>query len=406
MADIATMTTSEAGLAAGRIREGYMEWAYQCSANKWTFGYGATYRYDENGERVAVKKGDRIGREEAAELFAEQWREHEGLIGKHITRPITQYQFDVLADMAFQFGAGFLVSGAGNTTGLREAINSGAWERCEAEIARWHYASGRRDPGVYTRALSRVCQWNALPWLWIYQEVTPETIKRDARGRIIETPFMKLNSDGTVREMVTPQTALARARAHEAAARAKAAQAPARVPASDPAPPSTAKQPPAPENPPEAPAKPDPAPAPSPAEAPAAKEKPAPKKPRAPIIRIEDPYRPTVDRTVTLDQIPIPGVDPANGAKPMTESQRFWGLFWIGTGNLLKVWAARGLVIGVFPSWATYLAVDALQDPFFLGLLTAGTAAAVAGVAAAPALIRAGIKRLRKGDAEARQLTF
>ena len=409
MPNPSTMTTSPAGLEAGQYREGFRDRAYKCSANKWTIGFGATFRYVD-GDRIPIAAGDTITEREAAELFAEQWREHESGIARAISRDLTQPQFDVLADMAFQFGPAFLVSGAGKTTGLRDAINAGAWEKVDAQIARWHYANGRRDPGVYTRALARVCQWHALPWKWLYQASTPDTIKRDDAGRVIETPFMKLDANGAVLEMVTPESALARARAVDAQARAKAPAA-ARVPPtpapSIPAePPAAAKPvivvkpppgveirqeaPPAPETPSPAPKSPDP--------------QPKAAKPRKPIIEIVEPYKPISSKTISLDDLAVRGIDPGKGAKPMTESERFWGMFWIASGNILFQAASRGLVLGIVPSWATFLIVDGLRDPIILGALTSLTVALGAAVVAAPRVIKAGIAKLRRGRATASQL--
>lgn len=399
-------TSSPAAYDAALVREGFRDKAYKDSGGKWTVGIGFT-RIDTGAGLRPVAPGDTMTRSEAIAILREEWLDHERLITRHITRPLTQNQFDVLADMAFQFGAGFLVSGAGGTTGLREAINAGVWEKIDNEICRWYYTKERRDAGVYTRALSRVCQWHGLPWRWLYEQTTPDSIKRDDTGYVIETPYIKLTSEGAVVDMVTPETALARARAYAAAEASRVPKAPEkpRVPASPaPSPPAAEKpvivvKPPAgvvikAEDPPKA----EPGPAP-------ADPRPA-ARPKKPVIGIAEPYEPAKVKTVPLDQLPIPGIDPAQGAKAMTDAQRFWGLFWIGAGNILQAAAMRGLVIGALPSWATYLLVDALRDPIILGALTALTVALVSAAAAAPAIIKAGIRKLRKGDAEAVHLTY
>lgn len=399
-------TSSPAALEAALIREGYRSKAYRDSGNKWTVGIGFTM-IEREGALRPVEPGDVMTKAEALDYLRVKWAEHERLIPHHITRPLTQNQFDVLADMAFQFGVGFLRSGPGNTTGLREAINAGAWEKIDREIARWYYVKGERDAGVYSRALSRICQWHGLPWRWIYQALTPETIVRNAAGKIVETPFIKLDSNGEVRELVTPETALARARAFAAAAAATVPKAPEtpRVPA-------------------------DPAPSPAPAQKPVLKVKlppgvkieelppgvkieeeappapPSPKKAKRPVISISDPYEAVPVKSTPIDKLPLPGIDPEKPPKPMTDAQRFWGLFWIGFGNILQAAALRGLTFGGAPAWVTYLMVDAVRDPVILGMLTAATVALVSGLLAAPAIIRTGINRLRKGDAEATQLTY
>ena len=402
------MTTSALGLKAGRIREGFSEDAYLCGGKKWTFGHGSTYRYID-GERVDVAPGDTITEAEAAELFALQWAEHESGIARAITRDISQPQFDVLADMAFQFGENFLLSGEGGTTGLREAINAGAWERVDGEIARWYWAGGRRDPGVYTRALARVCQWHALPWFWLYEASTRDTIKRDAAGRVIETPFMALNPDGTVREMVTPETALARARAVDALARAKAPAQEGVPTAPAPSKPTiTIKAPPgvdiddvlgedtAP------PAK--PAPAPPAAPAPPLKRA----KVRKPIISMGDPYAGAASAGLRASNIHYRGLDPAliKNAKPITESETFFGGVWIVIGQVLLNMGRRGFFIAVLPSWASVMLIDALQSPFILGVLATVTAAIFTAIVAAPRILKEGWRKMKHGRATATQLKY
>lgn len=316
--------SSEAALEAALIREGFRPKAYKDSGGVWTVGIGFT-RIIIDGVSRAVLPGDSITREAALEALREEWAAHERLITRHITRPLTQNQFDVLADMAVQFGAGFLISGERATTGLRDAINSGAWEKVDNEIARWFFVKGRRDAGVYTRALSRVCQWHGLPWRWLYEQTTPDTIKRDASGRIIETPFIKLDSNGAILELVTPEIALARARAYAAAAAAPVPKAPEtpRVPA-------------------------DPAPSPRPAEKPVITVKPppgvvikaedppkpaketappaAPKKAKKPVIGIAEPYEPAPVKSVPIDQLPIPGIDPKT-ARSRCRTRSAFGAF-------------------------------------------------------------------------------
>lgn len=393
-------TSSPAALEAALIREDFKAKAYKDTGGKWSVGIGFTM-IEREGALRPVEPGDVMTKAEALDYLRVKWAEHERLIPHHITRPLTQNQFDVLADMAFQFGVGFLRSGAGNTTGLREAINAGAWEKIDREIARWYYVKGERDAGVYSRALSRICQWHGLPWRWIYQALTPDVIVRNAAGKIVETPFIKLDSDGEVRELVTPETALARARAFAAAAAATVPKAPEtpRVPA-DPAPSPAPQKPVLVVKPPpgvvlkEAPASPPPPP-PQP-----------PKKTKRPVISISDPYEAVPVKSTTIDKLPLPGIDPEKPPKPMTDAQRFWGLFWIGFGNILQAAALRGLTFGGAPAWVTYLMVDAVRDPVILGMLTAATVALVSGLLAAPAIIRTGINRLRKGDAEATQLTY
>jgi len=395
MPNVKDMTTSPAGLAAGQLREGFRARSYRCSRGRWTIGYGSTYRIID-GEVVPVGPGETITEREAAELFAVQWRIHEAGIARAITRELLQNQFDTLADMAFNLGPDFLFSGARGTTGLREAINAGAWEHVDGEILRWHWAGDRRDAGLYTRAISRLCQWHGLPFDWPYHETTEDTIKRDASGRVIETPFIRLNLDGTLGDMVTAETALARARAYDAKARA-AAPPKARVPV-DAAPPPKPPEP--------APKAADPAPE-VPVSPPPAPPPPPPKE-RKPIIAIGDPYKQAARSGLTVKDLHYRGLDPdaVANAKPITDSETFWGGVWLALGQILLQMGQRGFFIAVLPSWASVLLIDALRDPFVLGILATITAALVSAILSAPALIRAGWRKMKRGRANATQLKY
>lgn len=396
-------TSSPAALEAAVIREGFRPKAYRDTGGVWTVGIGYT-RITRDGVERPVKPGDTMTLQEAAELLREEWQEHERLILRHISRPLTQNQFDVLADMAFQFGAGFLVSGENNTTGLREAINAGAWEKIDREIARWYFVKKRRDAGVYTRALSRVCQWNGLPWVWLYEALTPDSIVRDESGRILKTPFIELDTDGAVKDMVNPETALARARAFAAAnaARAKAPETP-RVPA-DPAPSTQPppileiKLPPGVKI--KEPKAAEPAPPPAPPKTAA--------KPQKPVVTIGEPYAGPERPPPQPGDLHYRGLDPeaVKNAKPITESETFFGGVFIVFGQILLNMGRRGLFVAILPTWASVALIEALQDPFILGMLATATAAVVSGIIAAPAIIRAGWKKMKRGREKATQLKY
>ena len=385
------MTTSEAGLEAGMFREHYgpmgakgkeRGYSYQCSANVWTFGYGSTFYWDADGKVVKVKKGDWISEPDARALFIRQWRQHEKGVAMAITADLTQNQFDTLADMCFNLGTEVLlgqwkVDGDGKAyragTGIQRAVNSGAAEQIEPELMRWIRSGGLRNVGLYARCASRVCQWNGLPF----------------KEACYSEPLLVLNSDNTVRSAVSTVTIKARARAFQSANALAAAPEKAIVPA-QPAPPTkpavpkeaeTAK--PAPETP--SPAAPDPA-----------KDNPAETPKVAP--------KPLSAKTIALSDLPNPNIKAENGSKPMLQTERFWGMFWVAAGNLIQQMVGRGALVGLVPSWSLYLATDISKDPVALGILTTLSVSAVTLLIAAPAMIRQGLKKYRRGQETATQV--
>ncbi len=361
------MTTSPAGVAATLFREGLRLKAYLDTADVWTIGTGDTRIPDPvTGEMRAVREGDTITEEQAAENFAEDMRYHEKGVGKYIDVDLTQYQFDVLSDMCFQYGVNFLWSAKHNRpTGLMSAINEMRWHDVEGELSRWYYAGGKRDDGVYNRCMSRVCQWNAVPsTIW----------KKVCYGGAV---LMKLHpKTNAIQSIIAPEIVLARARGFAAAPRSSPPASEQRVPTPAPAKkPKITSEPQAP--------KADP-----------------PPKPPASI----PPPKPPGQKTVALEDIEYPHIHPANGSKELMESERFWGSFWIAAGQILQAYLARGGMMVLIPSWAAFMAVDMLQNPVALGVLSMASATVGGGILAAVMFVRRGVKKVVVGRQTATQV--
>ena len=119
---------SKEGLAAIKREEGCRLDAYQCSAGRWTIGYGDTHR---------VKPGDRITMEEADRRFAERISEFERGVGLALKRPTTQGQFDALVSLAYNIGVPALSSSQ-----LMQLFNAGELVLAAREFARWVHRRG------------------------------------------------------------------------------------------------------------------------------------------------------------------------------------------------------------------------------------------------------------------------
>lgn len=98
------MKLSEKGYEFLGREEGLRLSAYQDSVGIWTIGYGNTFY--ENG--VKVKKGDKITKERALELFRSIVKRFEDGVNTAITRELNANQFDALVSLAYNIGiAGF-----------------------------------------------------------------------------------------------------------------------------------------------------------------------------------------------------------------------------------------------------------------------------------------------------------
>lgn len=131
------MITSENGVKLIKSSEGLKLNAYQCSAGKWTIGYGHT---------SGVKAGDKITKEQAEEFFKEDLRSVEYCIQTEVERELNQNQHDALASFIFNIGS-FKFR---HSTLLRQ-LNYGNFERAAEQFDRWVYVKGKKNQGLINR---------------------------------------------------------------------------------------------------------------------------------------------------------------------------------------------------------------------------------------------------------------
>lgn len=94
------MTTGQKGIALIKKWESCRLTAYQCSAGKWTIGFGNTFY--ENGSKV--KEGDKITQARAEELFKNLLPKFESIVNKKIKLSLNQNQFDALVSHTWNTG--------------------------------------------------------------------------------------------------------------------------------------------------------------------------------------------------------------------------------------------------------------------------------------------------------------
>jgi len=324
--------------------EGFRPVAYKDPIGIWTIGYGFT----EN-----VKQGDTISMAEASERLRTELEEHAQIVRDAIPDvPLSQGQFNALTSYAFNIGR-ILET-------LLAKLKARDYAGAMREFPRACRAEGRPLPGLYRRRLAEACMWEGLPW---EGATAPHLVKlaADSAGNI---DFGKTT---------TLEEVLNRARQDTATAdiRAKYPGAPPIIPSPAPvAPPELVLDKPAPSPPDDGPAAEAPAPvltAPLPV--------PAPVVPPPVIQRAPPPPPPVIiaPKTVDVKSIPYGEVDPSNGAKNMSDSQRGLGMVIVGAGSVIQIITTR-LGIGTAVGAVFF---DLSRDPVVIALIATGAVAVI-----------------------------
>lgn len=147
------MQMSDAGLEAILKKyEGCKLKAYKCPAGIWTIGYGHTSAAGE----PQVREGMLINNAQANEILRRDLRKFEDGVSALVKVELTQNQFDVLVDFAYNAGLGALAK-----SGLLRQVNAGNFDRVPDELAKWTKGGGKVLPGLVKRCQSRTVWWRA-----------------------------------------------------------------------------------------------------------------------------------------------------------------------------------------------------------------------------------------------------
>lgn len=95
------MNVSEKGFTLIKKFEGCKLEAYQCSAKKWTIGFGHT---------ANVKKGDVITQAQAEDFLKEDIKIFEKYVIDNVPHKLNQNQFDALVSFTYNCGVNNLIS--------------------------------------------------------------------------------------------------------------------------------------------------------------------------------------------------------------------------------------------------------------------------------------------------------
>ncbi len=117
--------------------------AYQCSAMKWTIGYGNTFY--EDGKPVMA--GHAITQEKANQLFELIADEFAGKVAKLVTSNVTPNQFGSLVSFAYNCG----VVNLQKSTLLKKVNANHNDPTIKAEFLKWNKAGGKVLAGLTRR---------------------------------------------------------------------------------------------------------------------------------------------------------------------------------------------------------------------------------------------------------------
>ena len=117
--------------------------AYQCSAKKWTIGFGNTFY--EDGKPVLP--GHAITQEKADELFEIIANEFAAKVAKLVTSNVTDNQFGALVSFAYNCG----VVNLQKSTLLKKVNANHNDQSIKAEFLKWNKAGGKVLAGLTRR---------------------------------------------------------------------------------------------------------------------------------------------------------------------------------------------------------------------------------------------------------------
>lgn len=137
------MKLNKAGADLIKSFEGCKLKAYQCSAMKWTIGYGNTFY--EDGKPVLP--GHAITQEKAEQLFELIANEFSDKVSKLVTSMVTLNQFGALVSFAYNCG----IVNLKNSTLLKKVNSNPNDLSIRSEFIKWNKANGKVLAGLTRR---------------------------------------------------------------------------------------------------------------------------------------------------------------------------------------------------------------------------------------------------------------
>jgi lysozyme len=131
------MKTNQAGRELIKRFEGCRLKAYQCSAGKWTIGWGSTSN---------AREGMEISQERADTFFELDLMDFEWGVDRLLIVDLNENQYSALVSFAYNVG---LSAFAGST--LLRMLNHGLFDEAAEQFLKWTRAGGKILPGLVAR---------------------------------------------------------------------------------------------------------------------------------------------------------------------------------------------------------------------------------------------------------------
>ena len=322
------------------------------AGDPWTIGWGRTKN---------VNRGDRCTLDQANAWLREDAERAASIVRTGVQVPLTAGEFAALTSLAYNLGylpPSMRACLNGGVTDKGVTMEPGSYGAALLQFPRNCRAQTRPMKGLYRRRLAEAAVFSDLPW---EDACSPTVIQfeLDAAGEIdtdattsLEDTLMRARSSrapdpGAILKKPWSEL-IADAKPIEPEAKPVPPPAPPTAPPSGPVAQASAVVVPAPQ--------------------------PPPPPPVAPVTKPPPPPVIIAPKSVDVRSIPYGEIDPANGAKNMSESQRGIGMVLVGVGSVVQILSARlgvGAAVGA-------IFFDLSRDPVVIAL-TATAIVAVIG---------------------------
>ena len=149
------MQMSQAGIDALLKKfEGCKLSSYRCPANVCTIGYGHT----SAAGSPTVVDNMKITQKQADDILRKDLVKYETGVHDMVTQPLSQNQFDVLVDFAYNAGLGNLKSST-----LLKKVNAGQFDAVPTELMKWTKGGGKVLAGLVRRRQAESSWWTTDP---------------------------------------------------------------------------------------------------------------------------------------------------------------------------------------------------------------------------------------------------
>ncbi len=124
--------------------------SYRCPANVCTIGYGHT----SAAGAPEVTDGMKITQKDADDILRRDLVKYETAVYGVVKQPLTQHQFDVLVDFAYNAGVGALQKST-----LLKKVNAAQFDDVPAELMKWTKGGGKVLAGLVRRRQAESAWW-------------------------------------------------------------------------------------------------------------------------------------------------------------------------------------------------------------------------------------------------------